>query len=65
MLFNFFLPVPLIILFLSALPLSILKKGILKTYEYIKGRGAKPFDYHINIEINNELTPETWTKKEL
>jgi len=42
-----------------------LKNGILKTYEYIKGRGAKPFDYHINIEINNELTPETWTKKEL
>ena len=42
-----------------------LKKGILKTYEYIKTRGAKPFDYHINIEINNELTPETWTKKEL
>ena len=42
-----------------------LKNGILKTYEYIKGRGAKPFDYYINIEINNELTPETWTKKEL
>ena len=42
-----------------------LKNGILKTYEYIKRRGALPFDYHINIEINNELTPETWTKKEL
>jgi len=42
-----------------------LKKGILKTYEYIKGRGSKAFDYHINIEINNDLTPETWTKKEL
>ena len=42
-----------------------LKNGILKTYNYIKGRGAKPFEYHINIEIKNELTPETWTKKEL
>jgi UDP-glucose 4-epimerase len=42
-----------------------LKKGISKTYEYIKKRGPKAFDYHINIEINNELTPETWTKKEL
>jgi len=42
-----------------------LKNGILKTYEYIKKRGALPFDYHINIEINNELTPEVWTKKEL
>jgi UDP-glucose 4-epimerase len=42
-----------------------LKNGILKTYEYIKKRGVLPFDYHINIEINNELTPEVWTKKEL
>jgi len=42
-----------------------LENGIKKTYEYIKKRGPKAFDYHINIEINNELTPETWTKKEL
>jgi len=42
-----------------------LKNGILKTYDYIKTRGAKPFAYHINIEIKNELTPEVWTKKEL
>ena len=42
-----------------------LKKGILKTYEYIKNRGALPFQYHINIEIQNELTPEVWLKKEL
>ena len=41
-----------------------LNKGILKTYEYIKKRGAKPFEYHINIEIKNELTPVTWTDKE-
>ena len=42
-----------------------LKNGILNTYNYIKGRGAKPFEYHIDIEIENELTPEVWTKKEL
>ena len=42
-----------------------LKNGISKTYDYIKRRGAKPFEYHINIEIKNELTPEVWTKKEL
>ena len=42
-----------------------LKSAILKTYEYIKKRGVLPFDYHINIEINNELTPEVWVKKEL
>jgi UDP-glucose 4-epimerase len=42
-----------------------LKNGIAKTYEYIKKRGTKPFEYYINIEIQNELTPEVWTKKEL
>jgi len=42
-----------------------LKNGISKTYDYIKRRGPKPFDYYINIEIKNELTPEVWLKKEL
>jgi len=41
-----------------------LKNGIIKTYNYIKKRGAKPFEYHIDLEIKNELTPETWLKKE-
>tara|TARA_Y100000590_G_scaffold466321_1_gene641285 strand:+ start:5264 stop:6265 length:1002 start_codon:yes stop_codon:yes gene_type:complete len=39
--------------------------GINKTFDYIKKRGVKPFNYHINIEIKNELTPETWLKKEI
>ena len=39
--------------------------GIKKTFEYIKNRGVKPFNYHINIEIKNELTPDTWLKKEI
>jgi len=39
--------------------------GIKKTFEYIKNRGVKPFNYHINIEIENELTPEVWLKKEI
>ena len=42
-----------------------LRSGIKKTFEYIKKRGAKPFDYHINLEIDNELTPQTWKKKEI
>ena len=42
-----------------------LQEGIQKTYEYIKKRGVKPFEYHINIEIDNKLTPTTWTKKEI
>jgi len=39
--------------------------GILKTFNYIKQRGPKPFEYHINLEIENELTPKSWLKKEI
>ena len=39
--------------------------GIKNTFHYIKKRGVKPFDYHIDIEIDNELTPETWKNKEI
>ena len=39
--------------------------GIKETFEYIKKRGTRPFNYHINIEIKNELTPETWLKREI
>ena len=42
-----------------------LQDGIKKTFDYIKKRGVRPFDYNINIEIKNELTPTTWTKKEI
>ncbi|MDC1095706.1 NAD-dependent epimerase/dehydratase family protein [Pelagibacteraceae bacterium] len=40
-------------------------EGIKKTYEYIKNRGSKPFNYNIEIEIDNELTPSTWKNKEI
>jgi UDP-glucose 4-epimerase len=39
--------------------------GINNTFKYIQKRGVKPFDYHIELEIDNELTPETWKKKEI
>ncbi len=39
--------------------------GITKTFHYIKKRGPKKFDYHINIEIKNDLTPKTWLNKEI
>ena len=42
-----------------------LKNGISKTYDYIKRRGPRSFEYHINLEIKNELTPDVWLKKEL
>ncbi len=42
-----------------------LNEGIKKTFDYIKNRGVRPFDYNINIEIDNELTPSTWKNKEI
>jgi len=39
--------------------------GIKNTFDYIKDRGVKPFDYHIELEIDNDLTPETWKKQEI
>ena len=39
--------------------------GIKETLNYIKKRGAKPFDYHIDLEIDNELTPSTWKNREI
>jgi hypothetical protein len=32
-------------------------------FEYIKNKGPKEFNYHIKLEIDNEITPQTWKKK--
>ena len=40
--------------------------GIEKTFEYIKNRGAREFDYtKLNLEIKNSLTPRVWLDKEI
>ena len=39
--------------------------GINNTFNYIKARGTKKFNYRLSIEINNDLTPDTWKKKEI
>ena len=36
---------------------------IKKMINYIKLKGVKKFIYNYDIEINNELTPDTWKKK--
>ena len=40
-----------------------LQESLKSIIDYIKVRGPKKFDYHLPIEIVNEKTPETWTKK--
>lgn len=34
-----------------------------KVINFIKDKGPKKFQYNYEIEINNQLTPETWKKK--
>ena len=40
-----------------------LEDGIKKMINYIKKNGVKQFRYHLDIEIVNSKTPDTWTKK--
>ncbi len=40
-----------------------LREGIERMANWIDSRGAEKFTYHLPIEINNERTPESWTKK--
>lgn len=37
--------------------------GIRETIKYIRQRGSKPFDYSYPLEIINDQTPTTWSKK--
>jgi UDP-glucose 4-epimerase len=40
-----------------------LQYGLTRLVEDIERRGPKPFKYHLPVEIVNERTPETWTKR--
>lgn len=40
-----------------------LREGIKSIIDYIKSRGPRKFDYYIDLEIQNEKTPETWLKR--
>ena len=35
------------------------------TYEYIKKKGPKKFNYHVELEIVNDLTPKVWVEKKI
>lgn len=40
-----------------------LSESIDSMIDYIKMRGARPFEYHLPVEIISEKTPATWSKK--
>ena len=44
---------------------TTLQESIKLTADYIRKRGVKKFNYKIPLEINSDLTPETWKNKKI
>ena len=42
-----------------------LKESIKLTTDFVRQRGIKKFDYNLPLEINSEITPETWKFKKI
>lgn len=40
-----------------------LEAGLKEMIDWIEKSGPRPFDYHLDIEIVNEKTPETWLER--
>jgi len=40
-----------------------LRDGLAAVIEHIRQRGPRPFKYHIDLEIINDKTPDTWKDK--
>ena len=44
-------------------PSVSLNEGLQELVSWISEKGARPFEYHLPIEIRNDTTPKTWTEK--
>lgn len=40
-----------------------LEEGLEEMIAYIRNRGPRPFEYHLELEIVNDIIPETWSKQ--
>lgn len=40
-----------------------LEEGLSQMIDWIRGRGVRPFIYHLDLEFVNEKTPDTWSKR--
>lgn len=40
-----------------------LEEGLKEMIAYIRSRGPRPFEYHLDLEIVNDIIPETWSKQ--
>lgn len=44
-------------------PKTSLYDGLTQLVDWIKSKGARPFDYHLPLEFITEKTPRTWTEQ--
>ncbi|HEY8087872.1 MAG TPA: NAD-dependent epimerase/dehydratase family protein, partial [Polyangiaceae bacterium] len=44
-------------------PCVALEDGLRAMIDWIRSRGPRPFQYHLELEISNDRTPETWRKR--
>jgi UDP-glucose 4-epimerase len=44
-------------------PRVSLEDGLRQMIDWIRSRGVRPFKYHLELEIQNEKTPDTWSKR--
>lgn len=44
-------------------PKYTLDEGLIDMINYIREKGIKKFNYHLDIEIKNKLTPKSWLNK--
>jgi UDP-glucose 4-epimerase len=44
-------------------PRVSLEDGLRAMIDWIRSRGPRPFQYHLELEISNDKTPETWKNK--
>jgi UDP-glucose 4-epimerase len=44
-------------------PHVTLEDGLRAMIDWMRSRGPRPFQYHLDLEISNDKTPETWKKK--
>jgi len=44
-------------------PKVSLEDGLRQMIDWIRARGVRPFKYHLELEIENDKTPDTWSKR--
>lgn len=40
-----------------------LEEGLRQMIDYIRTRGPRPFQYHLDLEIRSDKTPDTWSRR--